>query len=57
MKLVNENIVKARKEIEAQIDAEAARDGAAIRKSHGFRLHKPTRRQDSRCRTRPRVAV
>lgn len=49
-------ITKARNTIAAQIEAEAERDGMAIRKSNGFRIRGKQPRRDSRSRTRPRAA-
>jgi hypothetical protein len=55
MKLVEIN--KARAAIAAQIEAEAERDGAAIRKSNTFRIRPSQRRRDSRNRVSPRPAA
>ena len=56
MKLVND-IAQARNTIAAQIEAEAERDGMAIRRSNTFRIRPSQRRRDSRSRTRPRPAA
>lgn len=57
MNMILVEINNARNTLAAKIEAEAERDGMAIRKSNGFRLRPPVRRRDSRTRTRPRPAA
>jgi hypothetical protein len=55
MNLVEIN--RCRESIAARIEAEAERDGAAIRRSSMFRIKPLVRRCDSKNRTRPRPAA
>lgn len=55
MNLVEIN--NARAVAAARMEAEAERDGAAIRRAGMFRIRPHVRRQDSKCRTRPRPAA
>lgn len=50
-------IANARVAAEAAMEAEAERDGRAIRRANGWRIKPLVRRRDSRNRVRPRPAA
>jgi hypothetical protein len=53
----NMRLVESKAAMAARIEAEAERDGAAIRQAAQFRIKPLVRRRDSRDRVRPRPAA